>query len=122
MPPNAGRPEWFPPRRILSGGLAISRLAGEVLLQPVDVVIAVDDAGLPHQRAEQRQRGLDTFDHHLVQRAAQPHQAFGAGLAVHDQLADEAVIIRRDDVALINRGIDPHAEAAGRVELRDLAG
>jgi hypothetical protein len=51
--------------------------------------VAVDDIGLAHQALEQRQGGLDAVDHELVERAAQPHQAFGAGLAVHDQLADE---------------------------------
>ena len=97
-------------------------LAGQILLEPVDVVVAVDDGGFAHQRAEQRQRGLDAVDHHLVQRPAQPHQAFAAGLAVDDQLADQRVVIRRDHVALIDRGIDAHAEAARRVILQDLAG
>src|SRR6516225_12220658 len=29
-------------------------LAGQILLEPVDVVVAVDDRGLAHQRTEQR--------------------------------------------------------------------
>ena len=86
------------------------------------MIVAVDNGGFPDQRAEQRQRGLDAFDHHFVQRPAQPHQALGAGLAVDDQLADQRVVIGRDDIALIDGGIDPHAEAAGRMVLQDLAG
>ena len=35
-----------------SGFIGVNRLAGEILLEPVDVVVAVDDIGLPHQRAE----------------------------------------------------------------------
>ena len=72
----------------------------------MDMVVAVDDVGLAHQRAEQRQRGLDAVDHHFVKRAPQAHQAFGAGLAVHDQLADQRVVVGRDGVALIDGGID----------------
>src|SRR5581483_3013901 len=37
------------------------RLAGEILFQPMDVVVAVDDVVLADQIAEQRQRGLDAF-------------------------------------------------------------
>ena len=33
--------------------------ARQKLLQPVDVVVAVDDRLVAHQRAEQRQRGVD---------------------------------------------------------------
>jgi hypothetical protein len=51
--------------RLLLGG----RLAGQILLEPVNMVVAVDDIGLPHQRPEQRQRGFDAIDNHLVQRA-----------------------------------------------------
>ena len=42
---------------------------GEELLEPVDVVVAVDDVLLAHQRAEQRQRRLDAVHHHLIERA-----------------------------------------------------
>ena len=42
--------------------------------------------------------------------------------AVDDQLADQAVVVGRDRVALIDAGIDAHAEAAGRVEVGDPAG
>src|SRR5258707_1319910 len=58
------------------GRSADGRLAGQILLEPVDMVVAVDDPGLPHQRPEQRKRGLDALDHHFIQRAPQPHQAF----------------------------------------------
>ena len=52
----------------------------------------------------------------------QPHQAFGAGLAEHDELADQAVVIGRDAIAGIERRIDPHAEAARHMHGIDAAG
>src|SRR5262249_55421167 len=48
----------------------------------------------------------------LVEGAAQPHQALVARGAVDDQLGDHAVVMRRDRVSGIERGIDAHAEAA----------
>src|SRR5215470_6287751 len=62
---------------------------GEELLEPVDVVVAVDDLLFAYQRAEQRQRGFDSVDDELVQRTLEAHQAFAAGLAVYDELAHE---------------------------------
>src|SRR5262245_25755672 len=74
---------------------------GEKFLQPVDVVVAVDDFLLAHQGAKERQRGLDAVDHELVERALEPHQALAARLAVHDQLAEKRIVIGRDAVAVI---------------------
>ncbi len=34
---------------------------------------------------------------------------------MHDQLADQAVVVGRDAIALINAAVDPDAEAAGRI-------
>jgi hypothetical protein len=70
--------------------------SGEVLLQPVDVVVAVGDVGLRTSVAEQRQRRLDAVDDEFVERAAQAHHAFDAVAAMHDQLADQAVVVGRD--------------------------
>jgi hypothetical protein len=54
------------------------------------------------QIAEQRDRRLDAVDDEFVQAAAQAHHAFVAVAAVHDQLADQAVVVGRDLVALID--------------------
>src|ERR1051326_2244808 len=90
-------------------------------LQPMDVVVPVDHRLLAHQRAEQRQGGVDAVDHELVERPLEPHQALGAALAVHDQLAEQRVVIGRDGVALVDGGIDAHAQPAGRGGLLDAA-
>src|SRR6266478_6593229 len=34
-------------------------VTGQILFEPVDMIVAVDDAGLADQSPEQRQRGLD---------------------------------------------------------------
>src|SRR3977135_4217631 len=101
--------------------LSLHPAAGQELFEPMDVIVAVDDVLLPHQRAEQRERGLDAVDDELVERTLEPHQAFAAGLAVDDELADERVVIGRDRIAVIDGGIDAHAETAGRVIVHDLA-
>ena len=74
----------------------------QIVLKPMNVVVAVDDAGFPYQPPEQRQCGFDAIHHHLVERAPQPHQAFATGLAMNDQLADQGVVIGWNDIALIN--------------------
>src|SRR5262249_25116990 len=54
--------------------------------QPIDVVKAIGDVRLLYQLGKQRDRGLNAVDDELRQAALQPHQAFVAILAVHDQL------------------------------------
>src|SRR6266700_2690405 len=88
--------------------------AREVLLEPVDMVIAVDDRRLAHQCLKQRHGGLDAVDDEFVERAPQAHQGLGAGLAMDDQLADQRIIEGRDRVAVIDGGIDAYPEPAGR--------
>ena len=45
-----------------------------------------------------------------------------AGAAVDDQLADQAVVVGRDGVAVVDGAVHAHAEAAGGVVGADLAG
>src|SRR6185436_15724384 len=91
------------------------------LFQPVDVVAAVDDVGFVDEALEERDRGFDAVDDEFAERAAQAHQALGAVLAVDDELADQAVVMRRDAVAGVSRAVDAHAQAAWRVEVFDQA-
>src|SRR5262245_60802643 len=83
--------------------------------QPMDIVNAVGDVGLLHQIDKQRDGRLDALDDELGEAALEPHQAFVAILAVHDQLADQAVVVGGDAIALVGAAVDPHAEAARRV-------
>ena len=79
-------------------------------------------SGLPTRSRNSGSVDLDPVDDELVERAAQPHHAFDAVAAVHDQLADQAVVVGRDAIAGIGAGIDADAEAARRMEMRDRAG
>src|SRR5690606_2797440 len=90
-------------------------LALEILLEPADIIIPVHDIWFHDQVAEQRDRRFHALQHEFVEGAAQPHQAFGAVAAEHDQLADEAVVAGRDGVARVDAGVDPDPEAAGRM-------
>src|SRR5258708_10075871 len=109
------RPRFSPRSARLAGALRPHGALGQKLLKPMDVVIAVDEIGVAHERAEQRQRGLDAVDHELVDRPPQPHEAFAARLAVHDELAEQRIVIRRACTAPICRPIDPPAHAARRL-------
>jgi hypothetical protein len=79
-------------------------------------------SGLASRLFEQRDRGIDAVDHEFVKRAASRIMHSLPRPAVHDQLADQAVVIGRDLVALIDAGIDAHAKPAGRVVMGDRAG
>src|SRR3546814_16629261 len=69
----------------------------------------------------QRDVRLDPADHHFLERAAHPHHAPFAAAAIADQLADHAVIIRRDRIAGVEPAIDTHVHPAPGVIARDLA-
>ena len=55
-------------QQALARALRPHRAFGEKLFKPMDMVIAVDEIGVAHERAEQRQRGFDAIDHELVDR------------------------------------------------------
>src|SRR6478752_10263483 len=74
-------------------------LETDQLLQPVDVVLAVDELGLLDDLLVQRDGGLDAADHELLERAAQPHQALVAAGTAHDQLGDHRIVERRNRIA-----------------------
>lgn len=102
------------PRAAKTGvGVLFAGFGGKKFFQPVDVVIAIGDVGVGQQVAKQWNCGLDSVNHELIERAPQTHHALHPGPAVHDQLADQAVVIGRDLVALIDTGIDADAETPG---------
>jgi hypothetical protein len=74
------------------------------------------------QIAEQGKGRLDAVYDELVEGAAEAHQALLPCAAVDDELADQAVVVGRNAIALIGTGIDPDTKAAGRMETRDRAG
>src|SRR6266851_10406435 len=76
--------------------------------QPVYVVVAVDKGGGGGEALMQRDGRLDAADHIFLERAAQPHQAFVAALAVDDQFRDQAVVVGRYLVSVVERTVDAH--------------
>ena len=92
------------------------------MLEPVDIVVAVDEVALDDQAVVQRNGGFDATDHELFERAAQPHQAFVPRTTVDHQLGNQGVIVRRDDRARAHRGIYADTRAGRRLEGDDGAG
>src|SRR5262245_20718874 len=81
----------------------------------MDVVVAIDEFGSSGKTLMQRNSGLDTVDHIFFERAAQTHQALVTAVAVNDQLGNQAVVIGRYLIAMIERAVDAHPEPAGRM-------
>ena len=69
----------------------------------------------------QRNGRLDAFDAQFAQCPLHAGDGLSAGRLVDDQLADHRIVIRRDDVAVVDVRIEPHAESAGRQPARDRA-
>ena len=90
-------------------------------LQPVDRVVAALELRIVDDPLVQRDRGLDADDGEFVQRAAQAVDRVGARRRMHDQLRHQAVVVRRHEIAGVQRRIDAHAEPARRVERGDAA-
>src|SRR4029077_61689 len=111
--PFEKRPEPFFSKFSLSGLDPLRIL--EEMLEPVNVVIPVLDVAVAHERAKQRQGGVDARDHEFIQRATKAHQALVAGASMDDELADERIIIRRDEISLVNGRIDTHAQPTRRM-------
>src|SRR5688572_10829834 len=91
------------------------------LFEVMDVGAALLEAQVGHDPALQRNVGLDAVDDHLAQRDAHAGDRLRTRRAVHDQLADHRVVVRRDLVALVDVRIDAHARAARCVEVLDQA-
>ena len=88
----------------------------------MNVVITLGYVLVAGKAAMQRQCGFDAGDNRFIERAAKTGQRFLAGGRVHDELADEAVVVRRHTIASIGCAIETDAEAAGGVEIGNQAG
>ena len=73
------------------------------MFQPVDVVAALVDVCILEQGIEQRDRRVDAIHDKLGQGTVQACQRLGTVAAMHDQLADQAVVIGRDRIAIVER-------------------
>ena len=75
------------------------------VFEPMDVILAVLDVRVADESPEERQGGLDSVHHELVEGAPQAHEALVARAAVHDELADKGIVMRGDPVTLVDRRI-----------------
>ena len=87
----------------------------------MDVVEPILDIGVANQGLEQGNCGIDSIDNEFIERTAKPHQGFVAVAPMHDELANERIVIRGDGIAGIDSAIDPHAQTARGVIVGDLA-
>src|SRR5690606_37513373 len=87
-----------------------------------DVGAALLEADVGHDALLQRHVGLDAVHDHLAQRHPHAGDGLGAVGAVHDQLADHRIVVRRDLVALVDVAVHAHAGAARGVEVLHQAG
>ena len=58
---------------------------------------------------------LDAFDDHGLQRASHAGDGAFAGAAVDDDFSDQRIVIRRDEIAVVDRGVDADAGAGGQI-------
>src|SRR6185437_13715698 len=90
--------------------------------EPFYGVVAGQELRIADQFLVQRNGGLHAFDDELLERAAQAPDAALAVGAVDDQLADHAVVVRRDLIAGVEAAIDADVHAARRDVILHQAG
>src|SRR6266404_7748010 len=94
---------------------------GQTVLKIMDAGAALDELFVKHQLAMKRNVRKNAFHDHLGQRDPQAGDRLVAVVPVADQLADQRIIVRRNEIAGVGVGIDPHAGAARSVPGRDAA-
>src|SRR4051794_29716192 len=115
-------------RRIASSrprrGASCPRLGGEErgaahAIEEVGREPPVEERLGGEQRAMDLHVGHNALDHELVEGGSAPGDRRLAGRTPDDELAEKAVVERRDLVALVGMTVEPDARAAGRVGALD---
>src|SRR5205814_7831031 len=88
-------------------------------LDEARIYLAAAEVLVVHDLKVQRDRRLDRSDVKLAQGALHGGDGFGAVFSMDDQLADHAVVVRRDAIAGVGVAIEAHAGAAGGAEFGD---
>lgn len=96
-------------------------LVGQIMLEPVNIVITLLNVLIANEIPEQWQRCIDAIDNELVQRPVQAHQTLLPGATVNNQLSDQTVVVRWDGITLVNARIDPDTQPARWVIISDAA-
>mmetsp|Transcript_23272 Transcript_23272/g.40173 ORF Transcript_23272/g.40173 Transcript_23272/m.40173 type:complete len:588 (-) Transcript_23272:1110-2873(-) len=119
------RAVWRHLRLPPSVALRNHRLAGILLqpvFQPMDVVIAGMDVFFSKKRMEQWHGCVDPVDDQFAKGPVQARKCLGTVTAMNDQLADQTVVIGRNDIAVIKCRIHTNAQSTGGVILCDPTG
>lgn len=72
-----------------------------------------------HHHLVEGDGGLHPFNNKLIQRAPHFGDCAASCFAKRDELCQQGVVVRGDAVALVDVGINPHAVAAGEVQVGD---
>ena len=83
------------------------------MFQPMDIIVTIDEVRFGDDPAVKRQAGVDSADHELLKRPAQPHHALVARRAVDHKLGDQAIVVGRNAVAVVQRAVYPNAKPPG---------
>src|SRR4051812_32562479 len=97
-------------------------LLGDTAFEVMDVLPAGLETRIGKDALLQRHVRLDAFDNHFRERDARACDRGRAVAAVHDQLADHRVVVRRDAVAVVEMRVDANAGAAWTFEALHGAG
>src|SRR5579875_1075559 len=100
----------------------VKALAGDKALQPMDVIVAgLKFRGL-NNTPMQRQSGFDSGNDEFFQSTPEPRNRLRTAWRMNNQLGNKTVVMGRHAIAGIKRRIDAHAEPAGGMKRRDMAG
>src|SRR5256885_1404261 len=76
-------------------------------LEELRVHLACDEVGMAHDSTEERDGRGHAFNDKRVECLPHARERLLAAVAVHDQLREQRVVVRRDRVAGVDVGIDP---------------
>lgn len=93
----------------------------EEFFEPVNVVVSGQNVLIVDKAAMQVERRKHAPYDHLRQCTTQAHDAFPTRAAVHDELADQRVIVRRDAVSGIDGTVEADIRPTWCVEICDQA-
>ena len=85
----------------------------------MDAGAAAQEGRVPEQFLVQRNIGLDALDHRFGERDAEPRDRLRAVVAVGDDLAEQGIVVRRHEIAVVGVRVHADAGAARHVERGD---
>src|SRR5258708_7624018 len=116
---NASRSRGFADWRRRRAGFDLPRL---IAAQKVGREFPAIEIGIVENLQMQRDVGLDAVDYILAQCRFGTGDHFGASLGMDYQLGDQRVVVHRNAIAVVERGLDARHESPGRMMIADRSG